>query len=181
MYSNTDEPFRREEDRRWREQVDARLASLTSGENDQNDRLDELSEEFREVRHVLDGDPSHREDQGIKGELHDISVTLNSLRALMQPDSLGNGGIIARLKKLEATAERDERNLEYKWKFWTALSVAVFSIVGIFVKEWPSISERWNNNMQQLTATKSTTKKARHKRAHKVVVEPDNDQEEVPE
>ncbi len=131
--------YKRDEDRKWREQVDARLAALTSGENDQNDRLDSHDETFARVDALVEGKPDDRNDNGIKGDIKDLSVSLNSLRALMQPDSLGNGGIINRLKLLEKKEERETRSLEYRWKFYLALLSLLGLVIGGVIKEWPEI------------------------------------------
>lgn len=116
--------YKRGNDQKWREQVDARLAALTSGENDQNDRLDEIDEELKEIRHLLEGRASDKNDNGLKGDIQDLSRGLNQLRAIMAPDSLGNGGIINRLKAVERSSGIEEKSIESRWKFWTTLMVA---------------------------------------------------------
>ena len=98
-----------------------RIANLQNGEALQNDRLDEIEEHLDQIDHLLEGRPDDKNDNGLKGDIHEIAVGLNSLRALMQPDSLGAGGVIHRLKALEKKAGFDEKREEYRWKFWLAL------------------------------------------------------------
>lgn len=131
--------YKREEDRNWRERTDERLAALTSGETVQNDRLDETDEELHTIKEILEGKADDKNDNGIKGDIHDISITVNTLRALMAPDSLGQGGIIARLKSLEHKAGLEERNIDNRWKFYTAIAVAAISLLGLLLTQWDRV------------------------------------------
>lgn len=113
--------YKREEDRMWRQRTDERLVALTSGETVQNDRLDEIDEEIHTVKEILEGRANDKNDNGIKGDIHDLSVTVNALRALMAPDSLGQGGVIARLKALERRAGLEELSIANRGKTWIAI------------------------------------------------------------
>jgi hypothetical protein len=97
-----------------------RVLSLTNSDLAQNDRLDELEARLDHLDKLLEGDPEDKHDNGLKGDLKDLDRGLNSLRAIMAPDSLGHGGIINRLKALES----GERTSESRWKFKTAVVVA---------------------------------------------------------
>lgn len=109
------------------EELKDRVLSLTNSDLNQNDRLDELEELIEAFRELLEGKPGDRDDQGIKGDLHEFSRRLNKLEALMAPDNLGEGGIINRLKKLEKKAGFEERESEHRWKFW----IAVIGLIGV--------------------------------------------------
>lgn len=123
----------------WRDRSDARLASLTASETIQNDRLDEHDEEFVEVHHIIDGDPRIKDDSGIRGAIKELNENLIPLMRVMLPDSLGNGGIINRIRALEKDDERKAKNIEYRWKYWTAVTVAVVTLMGFLLKDWPEI------------------------------------------
>lgn len=118
--NSDEEPWKREDDKRWRGRTDERLASLTSGETVQNDRLDGMEEQLRDLDLVLRGNPE-KDTGGIVEHLHEVQTGLNALRALMAPDALGGGGILNRLKALEKKEAREERQSEYHWKFWIAI------------------------------------------------------------
>lgn len=123
------------EEPRWNE----RINSLTTSETVQNDRLDELEDELHAIHQMLEGKASDKDDNGIKGDIVDLARGLNQLRAIMAPDSLGSGGLINRIKALEKDDARGAKSIEYRWKYWTAVTVAVISMVGFLVREWPDI------------------------------------------
>ncbi len=136
--SDEESEYRRQEDRAWRESVSTRIVSLTDSEVTQNDRLDEVDEELHIIKEILEGRASDKDDNGIKGDIHDIRVRVNELRMLMMPDHLGQGGIIARLKAVEHATGVEEKATEYRWKFWTAIVVAIISS-GVMGHWWPEI------------------------------------------
>ena len=102
------------------EEIKEKINNLTNSDIIQNDRLDDCEEELEKVHEILDGDPKDRADNGLKGDVHELTRRLNKLEAMMAPDSLGQGGIITRLKTLES----GERTHESRWKFKTAVVVA---------------------------------------------------------
>ena len=148
------------DDRIWRERIEERVASNTAGQIAQDGRLDYLQEEvekFAEMERRFD----------------DLETKVNMLRSVMLPDALGNGGVITRIKALEKHEGREERSQEYKWKFWIALMGLAATLLGVCIKEWGSeIAQRWNHNMEELTAPRTPIKKVRHKKIHKIVEEP---------
>jgi hypothetical protein len=126
---NDDSLYKRVDDQKWRDGVNDRLAALTASEVVQNDRLDEVDEEIRAVRAILEGKADDRNDNGIKGDIHELNVMLNQLRAIMAPDSLGQGGVINRLKALEKKAGIEELEITSRWKFKTAVVGALIAAV----------------------------------------------------
>lgn len=130
-----------EDDRNRRERIDERLNSLTTSETVQNDRLDEIEEEIQTIHHLLDGLPSNKDDNGIKGDISELFRSMNQLRAIMAPDSLGSGGLINRLRALEKDDERKAKSIEYRWRYWTAVTVAIVSVAGFLIKDWPDIKD----------------------------------------
>ncbi len=116
-----DESYKREEDHKWRERVDERLAALTSGETVQDDRLDDHESDLAIIREMLEGSPKDKNDNGFKGDIHDLSVGLREIRAVMMPDHLGQGGVIARLRTLEKNAGLEEKSVEFRWKTLIAI------------------------------------------------------------
>jgi hypothetical protein len=164
--------YKRKEDKDWREQTDTRLNALTTSDNVQNDRLDEIDQRFEALDALLEGDPKDKNDSGIKGDVHDLSRRLNELRALMAPDNLGQGGVLSRLKALEKKEERETRQIEYRWKFWTALLVAGLSLAGLLVKEWPML-----RTFIDKPAVSAPAKPKKHRRVRSVAPAPTHDEE----
>lgn len=132
-FSRDDSNYKREEDRKWRERTEERVVGLTSSESVQNDRLDEIDEELQEIHAILDGKSDDKNDNGLKGELHDLSRSYNELRALMMPDHLGSGGVINRLKALEQKTGLEEKKSEQFWTFSRAVVVAILTLLGVML------------------------------------------------
>lgn len=138
---NTDDSnFKRAEDQKWRERTEERIVGLTSSESVQNDRLDEIDEELIKVHEILDGKSDDRDDNGIKGDLKDLSRSYNELRALMAPDHLGHGGIINRLKALERNAGLEEKKIDNRWKLIIAVAVGVLGLLSSLIMSWDKVS-----------------------------------------
>lgn len=124
-----EELYRRDEDRKWRERTEERIVGLTASDGVQNDRLDEHDEKFDQIEELVEGKPEDKDDNGLKGDLHDTIRRLNKLEAMMAPDHLGEGGIINRLKRLEKNAGFEEKQYENRWKFWIAV-VGAIAVLG---------------------------------------------------
>jgi len=104
----------------------------------------------------------------MQNEFQEMDRKVNELRAVMLPDALGNGGIISRIKRLERKEDQEEKTLEFRLKFWVPILIAIISTSGLIFREWPDIRDRWNHNIEELTAPKQPVKKIRHRR-HVVV------------
>lgn len=167
---NEDPNYKREEDRAWRESVSTRLVSLTDSEVTQNDRLDEIDEELKVIKQILEGKSSDRDDNGLKGDIHDLSVNVNELRRLMMPDHLGQGGMIARLKALERKAGIEEHDLDNRWKFKTAVAIAIISaIVAILTnldRIEPPLKKLFGVHSEISTKSRKSSGKMSKKRRH---------------
>lgn len=177
-WKSSEDDYRRESDRKWRERVDDRLASLTTGEQVQNDRLDDLDEEIEAIKGILDGDPHDKDDSGVVGDLKSLTTRVNSIWALMGKDSLGDGGIIATVKDLKARADQERINQEYRWKFWLALvgliSAVVVALVTNLDKIQAFLNKKSNDPIDQMI-DKAKNPKGRHIRIRKVVPQEDEE------
>lgn len=160
LQGNRDDGYKRNEDKAWRERVDERLASLTAGENVQDGRLDFLQEEIQKHRHLLYGNDDDREDHGFKGEVEELNRRTSELRSLIAP-------IVDK-----------ETTIQSRLKFWGPIIVAVISSMAFIIKEWgPDIAERWNHNIQELTAPRNLGKHVKHKKKRVEVEEEKPEQE----
>jgi hypothetical protein len=172
-----DEPrYRREEDRKWRESVEARLVSLTSAQKTTDDQLDDFEERLNQLDEFLEGKPNDKNDNGIKGDIKDLSVGLNTLRAIMAPDQLGQGGVIARLKTLERAAGIEEKSIENRWKFWTALAVAIAGSITALVTNLdriePYLKKAFGKAEVAVTSSSARHSTARRSRRRRVETPP---------
>lgn len=178
MISQDDSNYKREEDRKWRERTDERMVGFTSSETVQNDRLDEIDDELATIREIFDGKQEDRDDNGLKGDVRELTRSYNELRALMAPDHLGHGGIINRLKAVEEKVGIRARQTDNFWKFWTAIGVALISLIGLLLTNWDKvqryINAKSNDPLDQII------EKAKHpkgRRVHRTVVRTDPDPE----
>ncbi len=188
---NEDSNYKRIEDQKWRESVSTRLVSLTDSEVTQNDRLDDIDGELLALKEMFEGKSGDRNDNGIKGDIHELSVKINELRALMMPDHLGQGGVIARLKALEKKAGIEEHESDNRWKFRTAVVVAIVGLVTAFITNLdrlePTIKRFLGiRDVEISTPSKKTTART-SKRHRRIVIEAPTeatdgaDQKDVPE
>lgn len=115
------------------EEIKEKINNLTNSDLLQNDRLEELEEAFEHVRILLEGKSEDRDDNGIKGDIHEFARRLNKLEALMAPDHIGEGGIINRLKRLEKNAGLEEKQYENRWKFWIAVVGAIALVLAAII------------------------------------------------
>ncbi len=119
---NSDDNYRREEDRKWRESVETRLVSLTSAQKTTDNELDKLGERLEEMDELLEGDPLKRQDSGLKGDVKELNTGLNELRTIMAPDALGHGGVKNRLENCEMALGLRANKSENRWKFATVIA-----------------------------------------------------------
>jgi hypothetical protein len=185
--------YRRVEDEKWRESVQSRLVSLTDSEVTQNDRLDDLDDEVHAIKEMLEGKTSDKDDNGIKGDIHDLSVGVNELRRLMMPDHLGQGGILSRLRTLEKKAGIEEHESDNRWKFRTAVAVGAIGMLTAILSNidrvGPSLRKFWTHaqGVESAPPKKPTAKTNKKHRAKLAVIEAPTEatdgtsQEDVPE
>lgn len=110
------------------EDLKEKINNLTNSDLLQNDRLEELEERLDGLEHLFEGNPADKDDNGIKGDLNDFARRMNKLEALMAPDSIGEGGVIRRLQRLEKQAGFEDNRSERRLKFWLAVLGAAVAI-----------------------------------------------------
>lgn len=157
--ANEELNYKRIEDQKWRESVSTRLVSLTDSEVTQNDRLDDIEEEIHALKEMLEGKATDKNDNGVKGDIHDLSRHVNELHALMMPDHLGQGGIIARIKALEKKAGIEQSESDNRWKFRTAIAVAIVGLVTAFITNLDKIEPSFRRFFSVPGSTTSSSSK----------------------
>lgn len=123
------------------EELKEKINNLTNSDIIQNDRLDELEDRLGHLDKLLEGDPDDKNDNGLKGDLKELSVGLNALRTIMAPDHLGQGGVNNRLRNAEDEIASLKKADDNKWKFRTAVAVAFIGTVATVVTNLDKIEK----------------------------------------
>lgn len=125
------------DDRRddWKHGVDENLASLNAGLRVWERELVIIRKLLGEFDSLLRGNPE-KDTDGMIARLHMQENDINLLKAVLLKDKAGNKGLVGRVEVLE----RGERTSEHRWKFATAVVVAVLSLLGLLITNWGSIS-----------------------------------------
>jgi hypothetical protein len=158
----------RKEDQDWVNSVENRLVSLTSAQKQTDDELDDLDARLEELNHLLEGKPDDKTDNGLKGDLNDLTRSLRKLEAIMAPDSLLQGGVINRLKALESAMGMKQIRSTNRWQFGTAVAtVTVTAIAGIITAMLAIEPVRKNmaHWIESRFSTQTSSKKAASKRS----------------
>lgn len=136
-------------------------------DDDLKDDIDELAGKVEELDELLHGQRSHR-DSGLIGQVNELETGLNSLLRVMYPDHTGRGGFLAEFNEIKRQVVRKESNSEYRWKFWTAIGVALITSIGLLIQTWPSLQASWKK--QPISPVGKMIDKAKHPRVKKYVV-----------
>ena len=133
----------REDDRKWRESVEARLVSLTSAQKITDDQLDEIAVDIEDLNETLNGTPKER-DGGLIGQVNALETGLNSVRSVLQPDSLGHGGLINEFRTLKHIVSGKEKSLEYRWGLLNSATVTIGSIIVALITSAAFLVTNWD-------------------------------------
>ncbi len=180
--------YKREEDRKWRESVEARLVNLVSAQKSTDDQLDEQDLEIVGLKETVNGDPKDR-DGGLIGQVNTLETSLNSIQRVLQPDAAGNAGLVAQFREVKQKVLGKEKEQEYRWNFLNSATVAIasilvalISIAGLLITNWDKVSE-FLNRKGKTDPVEQMIENARHpkpRRRHIVRVKPVPDDEENP-
>lgn len=162
----------RHEDQEWVKSVETRLVSLTSAQKQTDDDLDKHEDRLDEMDALLEGDPLSKTDTGLKGDLKDLSVIVNELRAIIAPDHLGQSGIDNRLKAVEHELGLRRKSRLSRKAFVMAVGVAIASTTGFIISNWSAIKDMgsWIEKRLEPSQSKAVTKAARAAAPRKRVV-----------
>jgi hypothetical protein len=167
-----EEGYRRADDKAWRESVETRLITLVSAQKTADDDIDELAAKVESCDELLHGDRRER-DSGIVGQLNAIESKVNSILAILHPDSTGQSGLLHEHNLIKRKVLGREKSTDNAWKFWTAVIVAALGIVGYVIKDnWKEISANWKTQEKrrvELNRRFDAAKKSARPRVTKVV------------
>lgn len=119
-----------------------------------------------EIDALLRGDPE-RDTDGAIARLHQLENSLNLLKAVILRDAAGGRGLIGRVEALES----GERGADNRWKFATAVVVAILSLFGLLLTNWERL-EAFLNKQRKLDPLERMIQNAKHpkaKRRHIVI------------
>lgn len=167
-----DSHFKREEDRKWRESVEARIVSLTSAQKTTDDDLDKHDSRLDQTEQLLEGDPLKRDDSGLKGDVADLTRGLNELRAIMAPDALGHGGVKNRLAACEEALGLRVQTSKYRWLVILGIISASSAVTVAVVGNLDRISTVYAHFVHSKPATKQSSKRSGSKRRRRVAQPP---------
>lgn len=118
----------------WQRGVDENLASLNAGQRVFDREMARAWKAIMENDRALRGDTENETD-GLIARLHHQETEINLLRAVLLNDAAGGKGLAGRVAALE-TGERTSDN---RWKFATAVVVAIISLGGLIFTNWGRI------------------------------------------
>lgn len=155
----------------WQRGVDASLVSLN--------RLWErevaaLHRSLSEIDAFLRGD-REKDTDGAIARLHQLENSLNLLKAVILRDATGGKGLIGRVEALES----GERGSDNRWKFATAVVVAILSLSGLLLTNWERL-EAFLIKQRKLDPLEKMIQNAKHPRPkhRRVVVRVDPPEQE---
>lgn len=119
----------------WHHGVDENLASLNTGQRVNDRAIKILEVSLRSTDKLLRGDPE-KDTAGLIARLHDIETQLAKMNAVIFVDSTGKRGLVHEVEALST----GERTAEQRWKFATAIVVAILSLLGLLITNWDRIS-----------------------------------------
>lgn len=136
--ADEDSDYRRKEDKEWREKVDHELVTLMTGHQVLRDLMDDLHDRLKELDVILRGE---RGKSGLVAEYEKQDDKLTRLYAVIFQDPTGQKGLLHDVDYLMDRRSGREKVSEFKWKFWTAIIVAIFSS-GALNFWWPEIKRK---------------------------------------
>ena len=176
-----EENYRREEDRKWRESVEARLVSLTSAQKTTDDDLDKQMARLNELDELLEGDPLKRDDSGLKGDVSELNRAVNALRAIMAPDALGHGGVKNRLDACEDALGLKVQTSKYRWLVVLGIISASSAVTVALVENLDRIASVYAHLTHATKTPPSHSKRSGNKRRHKEAPPPEDSSDEATE
>lgn len=119
----------------WRHGVDENLASLNAGQRVWDRDIRQIRKSLSDIDALLRGDPAEDTD-GVMARVHALETDIRLLRAAVLDDAAGNMGLQGRVSKLEG----GEKSSENRWKFATAVVVAILSLLGLLLTNWDRLA-----------------------------------------
>ncbi len=118
----------------WRHGVDENLASLNSGQRVWEHDQQLLGKALSDIDALLRGSTEEDTD-GMVARVHNLENDVALMKAILLTDKAGNKGIVSRVEDLES----GERTSDNRWKFATAVVVAILSLAGLVATNWQRI------------------------------------------
>lgn len=161
----------------WRQGVDQSLAMLTSAQRTTDKELEDLDVRLHDTEQMLHGDT---ENSGLIGRIETLEHQNAELRAIILTDATGEKGLQHDVQVLMS----GEKTSGERWKFATAFSVAIISLLGLLITNWQSIQgfiEKRSkpHNGQSTARPRHARAKTRHVILREVQPQADETEEEA--
>ncbi len=117
------------EDENWRDKADKQVLW---------DLIEDLQDRLRELDSILKGE---RGRGGLISEYERHDALLTRIYAVLWQDATGQKGMLHDVDTLMGRRSHRERSSEFKWKFWTAVIVAIISSGGLLLSQWTEIKK----------------------------------------
>jgi hypothetical protein len=118
----------------WRHGVDENLAGLNAGQRVWDQELASIQKIVTGLDEMLRGDPL-RETSGLVARLELIEHDLAKINAVLFVDPTGKRGLVHEVEVLTSA----ERTASERWRFATAVVVALLSLAGLILTNWTKI------------------------------------------
>lgn len=169
--SNEESHYKRIEDQKWREGIDKAIVLLMSAQKASDEHDNKVQERIEAIEDLLKGDPLKRDDAGVLGDVKDLGVGLNALRAIMAPDAMGNGGIKNRISACEEALGLRVETSQNRWKVLLAVIGATATITTAVVANLDRIEAFWRHQAHTSDPVERLIQKAKHpKSKHRRIV-----------
>ena len=119
----------------WRRGVDENLASLNTGQRVTDRLLEDLDANYAALDRLLRGD-AEKDTDGVIGRLHHLETQIAQLNSVIFMDAAGKHGLQHTVEKLLS----GERTSDNRWKFATAVLIALIPVLGAVLLNWGRIS-----------------------------------------
>jgi hypothetical protein len=118
----------------WQHGVDENLAGLNAGQRIWEQEIQTIEKTITGLDELLRGDPA-RETSGILARLEQVERDLSKINAVLFVDPTGKKGLVHEVDVLTSR----ERTSSERWRFATAVIVAIISLAGLIVTNWTKI------------------------------------------
>lgn len=102
------------------------------------DLVEDLQERIRDLDNILRGEKGNA---GLIAEYERHDDMITKLYAVVIQDSTGKKGLLHDIDYLMGRKSDRDKNKQYKWSFWTAITVAAISAATMLVTNWDKIKK----------------------------------------
>jgi hypothetical protein len=147
----------------WRHDVDESLVALNAAQRVTDRLLEDLDANYAALDRLLRGDPE-KDTDGVIAKIHLLETQLARLNAVIFMDSTGKKGLQHEVEILSS----GERTQGERWKFATAVIVAIITSAALVITNWDHIAAYFNQ--KDTDPVDVAIEKSKHPRGGKIFV-----------